>query len=180
MVSSFNSKPGPSFTHHVVLTCFLSFSFSYVCPYDYIELHSFSLEYPFYFEIKVLRTLIISATLTLLSHQFSSVAESCPTLCKSLYNRTPGFPVHHQLPELRLMSIMLVMPSNLLLPPSIFPSIRVFSNESVQSFSFSISPSNEYSGLISFRIDWLILLSVQRTLKSLFQHHTSKAPILQH
>ena len=85
------------------------------------------------------------------------------------------------------------MPSNrllccpLLLPPSVFPSIRVFSNESVLhirwpkdwSFSFSISPSNEYSGLISFTIDWLDLLSVQRTLKSLLQHHSSKASILQ-
>ena len=87
------------------------------------------------------------------------------------------------------------MPSNhlilccpLLLPPSIFPSIRVFSNESVLpirwpkywSFSFSISPSNEYSGLISFRMDWLDLLAVQGTLKSLLQHHSSKASILQH
>ena len=91
------------------------------------------------------------------------------------------------------MSIELVMPSNhlilcrpLLLPPSIFPSIRVFSSESVLhirwpkywSFSFSISPSNEYSGLISFRIDWLHLLAVQGTLKSLLQHHSSKASIL--
>ena len=89
-----------------------------------------------------------------------------------------------------LMSIELVIPSNdlilchlLLLPPSIFPSIRVFSNESVLrirwpkywSFSFSISPSNEYSGLISFRMDWLDLLAVQGTLKSLLQHHSSKA-----
>ena len=96
---------------------------------------------------------------------------------------------------LKLKSIELVMPSNhlilchpLLLPPSIFPSIRVFSNESVlhirwpkyQSFSFSISPSNEYSGLISFRIDWLDLLTVQETLKSLRQHHSSKASVLQH
>ena len=92
------------------------------------------------------------------------------------------------------MSIELVMPSNhlilchpLLLPPSIFPSIRVFSGESVLpirwpkcwSFSFSICPSNEYSGLISFRMDWLDLLAVQRTLKSLLQHHGSKASILQ-
>ena len=91
------------------------------------------------------------------------------------------------------MSIALVMPSNhlilchpLLLLPSIFPSIRVFSNESdlhiscpkYWSFSFSISPSNEYSGLISFRIDWLDLLAVQGTLKSLLQHHSSKASIL--
>ena len=94
---------------------------------------------------------------------------------------------------LKLMSIELVMPSNhlilcrsLLLPPSIFPSIRVFSNESVLrirwpkywSFGFSISPSNEYSGLISFRMDWLDLLAVQGTLKSLLQHHSSKASIL--
>ena len=93
-----------------------------------------------------------------------------------------------------LMSIQSVMPSNyvmlchpLLLPPSIFPSIRVFSNESVLrvrllkfwSFSFSISPSSEYSGLISFRMDWLNLLAVQGTLKCLFQHHSSKASILQ-
>ena len=96
---------------------------------------------------------------------------------------------------LKLMSIKLVMPSNhlilchpLLLPPSIFPSITVFSNESVLhirwpkywSFSFSISPFNEYSGLISFRIDWLDFLAVQGTLKSLLQHHSSKASILQH
>ena len=92
------------------------------------------------------------------------------------------------------MSIMLVMPSDnlslchpLLLPPSIFPSIRVFSNESVlcvrrpnyRSFSFSISPSNEHPGLISFRMDWLDLLAVPGTLKSLLQHHSSKASILQ-
>ena len=91
------------------------------------------------------------------------------------------------------MSIELVMPSNhltlcrpLLLPPSIFPSIRVFSNESALhmrwpkywSFSFSISPSNEHPGLISFRMDWLDLLAVQGTLKSFLQHHSSKASIL--
>ena len=95
---------------------------------------------------------------------------------------------------LKLMSIELVMPSNhlilcqpLLLPLSIFPSIRVFLNESVLcirwpkywSFSFSIGPSNEHSGLISFRMDWLDLLAVQGTLKSLFQHHSSKTSILQ-
>ena len=95
---------------------------------------------------------------------------------------------------LKLMSIKSVMPSNHLilchpiLPPSIFPSIRIFSNESVLhircpkccSFSFSISPFKEYSGLISFRIDWLDLLAVQGTLKSLLQHHSSKASILRH
>ena len=107
---------------------------------------------------------------------------------------TSGFPVHHQLHSLlKLMSIKSVMPSNHLilcrplLPPSIFPSIRVFSNESALrirwpkywSFSFSISPSNEYSGLISFRMDWSDLLAAQGTLKSLLQHHSSKVSILQ-
>ena len=109
---------------------------------------------------------------------------------------TPGFPVHHQSQSLlKLMSIELVMPSNhlilchpLLLLPSFFPSIRVFSNESVfcitwpkyWSFSFSISPSDEYSGLISFRMDWLDLLAAQETLKHLLQHHNWKASILWH
>ena len=107
----------------------------------------------------------------------------------------PGLPVHHQLQELlKFMSIELVMSSKhlilchpLLLLPSIFPSIRVFSNKSVLrirwpklcSFSFSISPFNVYSGLISFKIDWFYLLAVQGTLKSLLQHHSSKASILQ-
>ena len=109
---------------------------------------------------------------------------------------TLGFPVHHQLPELTQTHVCRVsMPSNhlilccpLLLPPSILPSIRVFSNESVLctrwpecwSFSFSISPSNEHPGLISFRMDWLDLLAVQGTLKSLLQHHSSKVSVLQH
>ena len=106
---------------------------------------------------------------------------------------TPGFPVHHQLSLLKFMSIESVMPSthlilcHPLLLPSIFPSIRVFSNESVLyirwpeywSFTFSISSSNEYSGLISFGMDWLDLLAVQEILKSLLQHHSSKASILQ-
>ena len=130
--------------------------------------------------------------------QFSSVAQSCLTLCNPMYCSTPGLPVHHQLPEpTQLMSTESVMPSNhlilcrsLLLLPSIFPSIRVFSNESVLyirwpkycSFSFSISSANEYeySGLISIRIDWLDLLEVQGTLKSLLQHYSSKASILWH
>ena len=125
----------------------------------------------------------------------SSVAQSCLTLCNPMHQSTPGFLVHHQLPELaQFMSIKLVMPSNhlilscpLLLLPSIFPSIRVISNESVLwitwpkywRFSFSISPSNEYSGLISFRMDWLNLLAVQGALKSFLQHHSSTASILQ-
>ena len=130
------------------------------------------------------------------SVQFTSVTQLCPTLCDPMDCRMPGLPVHHQLPGLlKLMSNESVMPSNhlilccpLLLPPSISPSIRVFSNESVLcvrwpkywSFSFNISPSNEYSGLISFRMDWLDLLAVQETLKSLIQPHISKASILQH
>ena len=121
--------------------------------------------------------------------QFSSVAESCP----GLQARQVSLCITNSLSLLKLMSIELGMPSNhlilccpLLLLPSIFPSIRVFSNESALcirwpkywSFSFSISPSNEYSGLISFRMDWLDLLADQRTLKSLLQHHSSKALIL--
>ena len=108
----------------------------------------------------------------------------------------PGFPVHHQLQGLlKVMSIDLVMPSNYLilcrplpLLPSVFPSIRVFSNESAVrirgpkywSFSFSISPSNEFSRLLSFRIDWFDLLAVQGPFKSLLQYQSSKASILQH
>ena len=107
---------------------------------------------------------------------------------------TPGFPVHHSRSLLKLMSTESVMPSNHLtlchpLPflPSIFPSIRVFCNESALcircpknwSFSFSISPSSEYSGAISFRVDWFDLPVVQGTLKSLLQYHSSKASILQ-
>ena len=116
---------------------------------------------------------------------FSSVTQSCVGFCDPMDWSRPGFPVYHQLPELaQLMSIKPVMPSNhlilsrpLLLLTLIFPSIRVFSNESVLrisepkywSFSFSINPSNEYSGLISFRIDWFDLLAVQVTLKSIAQ-----------
>ena len=126
--------------------------------------------------------------------QFSSVAQSCLTLCDPMDCSTPGVHVHHQLLKLVQTHVHRVsdaiQPSQpccpLLLLPSIFPSIRVFSNESVLhirwpkywSFSFSISPSNEYSGLISFRIDWLDLLAVQGTLRSLFQHHSSEASIL--
>ena len=129
------------------------------------------------------------------STQFNSVTQSWPTLCNpwTAACQASVF-ITNSWSLLKLMSTELVMPSNhfilchpLLLPPSIFPSIRVFSNESVfhirlpkyWSFSFNISPSNEYSGLISFRMDWLDLLSVQGTLKSLLQHHSSKLPILQ-
>ena len=128
------------------------------------------------------------------SVQFSSVTQSCPTLCNPMNLSTPGFPVHQQL-LLKLMSIESAMLSShlilcrpfLLLPP-IPPSIRIFSNESTLhmmwpkywSFSLSISPSNEHPWLITFRMDWLDLLAVQGTLKSLLQHHSSKASILWH
>ena len=124
----------------------------------------------------------------------SSVIQSYLTLCDPIDCSMPGFPVHHQLPELAQTHVHQVgMPSNhlilcrpLLLLPSIFPSFRIFSNESVLSirwpkywsFSFSIRPSNEYSGLISFRIDWVDFPVVQGTLNSLLQNHSSKASIL--
>ena len=128
--------------------------------------------------------------------QFSSVIQSCPTLCHPTNCSTPGLPVHHQLPEFKPMSIKLMMPSihlilhhPLLLLPPMFSSTRVFSNESplcimwpkYWSFSFNISPANEHPGLISFRMDWLDLLAVQRTTtKSLLQHLSSKASIFWH
>ena len=126
--------------------------------------------------------------------QLSSVAQSCPTLCDPIDCSTPGLPVHHQLLEFTQTHVESVMPSNhlilclpLLLLPLIYPSIKVFSNESVLrirwpeywNFTFRISPSNAYSGLISFRMDWLDLLAIQGTLKSVLQHHSSKASILQ-
>ena len=129
------------------------------------------------------------------SLQFSSVTESYPTLWYPMDCSTPGLPVHHQLLEFTQTHIHwigdAIQPSHplssLLLLPSIFPRIRVFSNESVLctrwpkywSFSFSISLSNEHSGLISFRMDWLDLLAVEGILKSLRQHHSSKASFLQ-
>ena len=125
------------------------------------------------------------------SVQFSSVAQSCPTLCDPMNRSSLSITNSWSLPK--VMSIESVMPSShlichpLLLMPSIFPNIRVFSNESTLrirwpkywSFSFSISPSNKYSGLISFRIDWFDHLALQGTLKSLLQHHSLKASILQ-
>ena len=126
--------------------------------------------------------------------QFSSVDQSCPTLCDPMNRSMPGLPVHHQLPEFTQTHVHRVgdaiQPSHpvlsLLLLPPIPPSIRVFSNESTLhmrwpkywSFSLSIIPSKEIPGLISFKMDWLDLLAVQGTLKSLLQHHSSKASIL--
>ena len=126
------------------------------------------------------------------SVQLSSVAQLCLTLWDSMDGSTPVYPVYNQLQILlKLMSVELVMPSNHLifchplLLPSIFPSIRVFSNELALlikwpedwSFSFSISPSNEDSGLFSFRIDWFDLVAIQGALKSLLQYHSWKASI---
>ena len=141
--------------------------------------------------------LVFTATFDMISLgpvQFSPVSQSCLNLCDPVDCSTPGFPVHHQLPEFTQTHLCWsVMPSNhlilchpLLLLPSIFSGIRVFSNESALcikwpkywNFSFNISPSNEYSGLISFRMDWLDLLAVQGTLKSLLQHHNLKTSFL--
>ena len=136
-------------------------------------------------------------TRQLKTYQFSSVAQSCLTLCDPMNLSTPGLSLSITFfrSPTKPMSIETLMPSNhlilchpLLLLPSIFPSIRVFSNElalhirwaKYWSFSFNISPSKEYSGLISFRMDWFDLLAVQGTLKRLLQHHRSKASVLQH
>ena len=134
--------------------------------------------------------LLFTEVLSISSYCCCSVAQSCPTL-RPLQHVSLSFTISRRL--LKLMSIESVIPSNhlvlchpLLLLPSTFPRIRVFSNESVLhirwpkywSFSFTINPSNEYSGLISFRIGWLDLLAVQGTLKSLLQHHSYKASIL--
>ena len=129
------------------------------------------------------------------SVQFSSVTQRCLTLCNPMDCSMPGFPVHHQLPELAQTHVHRVSdatqashPLSSLLLPSVFLSIRVFPNESVlrirwpkyQSFSLNLSPSNEHPGLISFRMDWWDLHAVQGTLKSLLQHHSSKASTLRH
>ena len=120
---------------------------------------------------------------------FNSVTQSCPTLCDPMNRSTPGLPVHHQLSsiESEMSSSHLILCHPLLLLPPVPPSIRVFSNESTLpmrwpkywSFGFSIILSKEIPGLISFRMDWLDLLAVQGTLKSL-QHHSSKTSILRH
>ena len=128
--------------------------------------------------------------------QFNLVAQSCLTLCNPMNCRMPSLPVHHQLLEFTQTHVRLVsdaiQPSHplspLLLLPPVPPSMRVFSSESTLckswpkywSFSFSISPSSEHPGLISFRMDWLDLLAVQGNFKSLLQHHSSKASILWH
>ena len=160
----------------------------------------------FYFKLKLLKnetfidnknigTIYIPIFMTDPSVEVSSVSQSCPTLCDSMDCSTPGLlSITNSRSLPKLMSTESVMPSNHLilcrplLPPSIFPIIRVFSNESALyirwpqywTLSFNISPSNEYSGLISLRMDWLALLAVQGTLKRLLQHHSSKVSILWH
>ena len=130
------------------------------------------------------------------SVQFSTVVQLCPTLCDPMNSSTPGLPVHHQLLEFTQTHVHrvgdaihhLILCCPLFLLPPIPPSITVFSNESTLhmrwpkywSFSLSIIASKEHPGLISFRMDWLDLLAVQGTLKSLLQHHSSRASILQH
>ena len=125
----------------------------------------------------------LSYTLGLKNLQFSSVAQSCPTLCNPMDRSTPGLPVHHQLPESTQTHVHRVsdtiQPSHPLSSP--FPPALNLSPHQVAKlleFHFSISPSNECSGWISFRKDWLDLLAVQETLKSLLQHHSSKASVL--
>ena len=141
--------------------------------------HTHSFSYSFHYGLK--------------SVQFSSVTQSCLTLCDPMNRSTPGLPVHHQLPEFTQTHVHrvsdaighLIFCRRLLLLPPVPPSIRVFSNESTLwmkwpkywNFSFSIIPSKEIPGLI-FRMDWLDLLTVQGTLKSLLQHHSSKVSIL--
>ena len=140
--------------------------------------------------------MLINLPSFIISVQFNSVAQSCPTLCDPVDCNTPAsLSITNSQSLSKLMSIELVKPSNhlilccpLFLLPPIPPSIRVFSNESALrmrwqkywSFSFSIIPSKEIPGLISFRMDWLDLLAVQGTLKSHLQHHYSKASILRH
>ena len=147
---------------------------------------SFDLSLPVKYKLKSLYC-ITSSVLVVLSFQFSSIVQSCPTLCETMDYSTLGLPVHQQLRELaQVMPIRSVMPSNhlilchpLLLLPSITPSIWVFSHESVLcirwlkywSFSFSIGPSNEYLGLISFRMDWFHLL-LSKGLSRVFSNTT--------
>ena len=141
--------------------------------------------------VKFKKCLLLGRKVMINLVQFSSVAQSCPTLCNPMNHSMPGLRVHHQLPEFaqphihRVGDAILILCCPLLLLPPIPPSLRVFFKESTLcmrwpkywSFSFSISPSNEHPGLISFRMDWLDLLAVQGTLKSLLQHHSSKASI---
>ena len=140
-------------------------------------------------------SLLFNMLSRLVSVQLSSVAQSCPTLCDPMNCSMPGLPVHHQLPESTETHVHRVgdvtQPSHPLLSPSP-PALNLSQHQGLfewvnsfirwpkyWNFSFSIRPSSEYSGLIYFRMDWLNFLAVQRTLKCLLQHHSSKASILQ-
>ena len=154
-----------------------------------IYIHSLSYSFPLWFNYRILN--IVPCAI-----QFSSVAQSCPTLCDPMDCNTQGLPVHHQLPDFTQTHVHWVSDAVQPSHPLSFPSSPTFnpsqhqglSNESALhfrwpkywSFSFNINPSNALSGLISLRMDWLYLLAVQGTLKSLLQHHSSKASILQH
>ena len=136
--------------------------------------------------VKCLHVLCPFSNWIVCSVQFSSASQSCPTFCDPMNRSRPGLLVHHQLPEFG-DAIQPPHPLSSPSPPALIsPSIRVFSSESTLhmrwpkywSFSFSISPSSEHPGLISFRMDWLDLLAIQGTLKSLLQQHSSKASIL--
>ena len=150
----------------------------------------------FLFEIHItlLQKITISKGKILYCTQFSSVAQSCPTLCNPMDYSTPGLPVHHQIPEFSQPHVHWVgdaiQPSHPLSSPSP-PAFNLYQYQSLfqgvsslhqvaKVLEFSISPSNEYSGLISSLMGWLDLLAVQGSLKSIFQHHGSKASILQH
>ena len=159
--------------HRIRWPKYWSFSFNISPSNEHSGLISFRMDW--------LDLLAVQGTLYI-SDQIRSVAQLFPTLCDPMNGSTPGLPLHHQLPESTQTHVhVLVMPSKqlilcrpLLLLPLIFPSIRVFSNKSALlirwpkywSFSFNISPSNEYSGLISFRMDWLDFLAIKGTLKS--------------
>ena len=170
---------------------------SYLSLLFFGTLHSSGYIFPFLFCFSLLffsQLFVRPAQTPFCFFQFSSVTQSCPTLCDPMNHSMPALlSITSSWSLLSLMSIEVVMPSSplflcrpLLLPPPIPPNIRVFSNESALpmrwpeywSFSFSFSPSNEHPGLISFRMDWLDLLAVHGTLKILLQHHSSEASIL--
>ena len=164
---------------------------TYVCPEEKRPENTFPLYFSIFFKILVISMFFQYKT----NHQFSSVAQLCPTLCDPINRSTPGLPFHHQLPEFTQTHVHRVsdatQPSHPLSspsPPAPSPSQHqglfqwvnsLHEVAKVLSFSFSISPSNEHPGLVSFRMDWLDLLAVHRTLKSLLQHHSSKATIFQ-
>ena len=176
-------------SNHLILCCLLL-----LLPSIFPSIRVFSNESALHIIHLVLQKQKLRWSLICIPIQFSSIPQSWPTLCNPMDCGPPGFPVHHQLPQLTQTHVSWVgnaiqqshLCCSLLLWPSVIPSIRVFSNESAfhnrwpkyWSFSFNITSSNEYSGLTSFRMDWWDLLAVQGTLKSLFQHHSSKASVL--